>query len=74
MWVTTKNGKRYDSSTEIGTSLGDEDLFSAQLAPGETRKGKLAFDLPAAERAGAVLHVEKELIDDKNKLAIDLGL
>jgi hypothetical protein len=73
-WITTKNGKRYDPVTEIGTSLGDDDLFSAQLAPGEKRKGKLAFDLPAAELSGAILHIEEELIDDKNTLKVDLGL
>ena len=48
--MTTKNGKRYASSTEIGTGLGDADLSSAQLAPGEAGEDKLAFDLPAAER------------------------
>ncbi len=74
VWITTKNAKRYDPATEIGTSLGDDDLFSAQLAPGEKRKGKLAFDLPAAELSGAILHIEEELIDDKNKLKVDLGL
>ena len=63
------------SSAGCGSSA-ETTTSSAPPATSTEAKGAPAPTVTKASHtfSGAVLHVEEELIDDKNKLAIDLGL